>query len=138
MVAVALLKGDLVAEDYENDVAADPRIDRLRAKMVVSEDTGYSAEYHATDKRSIANALEVFFTDGSSTGRVEIRYPVGHRRRRDEGIPLLEAKFRRNLATRFDAPQAERIAAALADQAGGADVAISRPRACCSRCSPRG
>jgi len=117
MLAVGLIKGDLTAHDYEDDVAADPRIDALRAKMVVSEDEGFSTEYLAPDKRSIANALQVFFADGSATERVEIRYPVGHRRRRDEGIPLLEAKFERNVATRFAPAAAERLVATLADAA---------------------
>ncbi|MEL6868551.1 MAG: bifunctional 2-methylcitrate dehydratase/aconitate hydratase [Pseudomonadota bacterium] len=116
MVAIGLLKGDLVAEDYEDDVAADPRVDALRAKMQVEEDARYSAEYHEPDKRSIANAMQVFFKDGSSTDRVEIEYPIGHRRRREEGIPVLEAKFARNLATRFPAAQCQRIIALCSDQ----------------------
>jgi 2-methylcitrate dehydratase len=117
MTAIGLLKGNLVAEDYEDDVAADPRVDTLREKMVVEEDERYSREYHEPDKRSIANAIQVFFKDGSKTERVEIEYPIGHRRRRDEGIPVLEAKFARNLATRFPAKQVKRIVAMCDDQA---------------------
>ncbi|MEM1438555.1 MAG: bifunctional 2-methylcitrate dehydratase/aconitate hydratase [Pseudomonadota bacterium] len=109
MAAIGLLKGDLVAEDYEDDVAADPRVDALREKMVIEEDERYSREYHEPEKRSIANAMQVVFKDGSKTERIEIEYPIGHKRRRDEGIPVLEAKFRRNLATRFPAGQAQRI-----------------------------
>ena len=109
MTAIGLLKGDLTADDYENEVAADPRIDRLRDAMQVEEDQRYSREYHEPDKRSIANAVQVFFKDGSSTDKVAVEYPIGHRRRRAEGIPLLISKFESNLATRFPAAQAQRI-----------------------------
>ncbi|MBY0229699.1 MAG: bifunctional 2-methylcitrate dehydratase/aconitate hydratase [Gemmataceae bacterium] len=98
ITAIPLLFGRLVAEDYEDAVARDPRIDALRAKMVVSEDARYTREYLELDKRSIANAVQVFFKDGTSTPRVEIEYPVGHRRRRAEGIPLLIDKFRKAMA----------------------------------------
>ena len=101
ITAVALLHGDLVADHYEDAAAADTRIDRLRDKMRVSEVEHYSRDYLDPDKRSIANALQVFFTDGTSTDRIEIEYPLGHRRRRDEARPLLEAKFARNAGTRF-------------------------------------
>ncbi|MEO1595392.1 MAG: bifunctional 2-methylcitrate dehydratase/aconitate hydratase [Pseudomonadota bacterium] len=117
MAAIGLLKGDLVAEDYEDDVAADPRVDALREKMVIEEDERYSREYHEPERRSIANAMQVVFKDGSKTERIEIEYPIGHKRRRDEGIPVLEAKFRRNLATRFPAGQAQRIYDICDDQA---------------------
>ena len=109
MAAVALLKGDLAAEDYEDAAARDPRIDQLRERMAVEEDRRYSREYHEPEKRSIANAVQVFFADGSSTDKVAVEYPIGHRRRRAEGMPLLLAKFERNLATRFPPAQAERI-----------------------------
>ncbi len=105
MVAIGLLFGDLKAEHYEDDVANDPRIDALRAKMVVSEDKRYSEEYHDADKRSIANAMQVVFKDGQKTTRHEIEYPIGHRRRRAEGVKVLEQKFQRNMLTHF--PQAE-------------------------------
>ncbi len=109
MVAVGLLKGDLTADDYEDAAAADPRIDRLREAMVVEEAERYSCEYHEPEKRSIANAVQVFFADGSATEQVAVEYPIGHRRRRAEGLPLLVAKFERNLATRFPATQAQRV-----------------------------
>ena len=109
MTAVGLLKGDLSADDYEDQAAADPRIDRLRELMQVEEDPGYSRDYLDAEKRSIANAVQVFFKDGSSTERLAVEYPIGHRRRREEGIPLLIAKFENNLASRFPAAQAKRI-----------------------------
>lgn len=109
MVAIGLLKGRLVAEDYEDDVAADPRVDALREKMVVIEDARYSREYHEPDKRSIANAVQVFFDDGTHTERVAVEYPMGHRRRRQEGIPLLEEKFEHALGTRFPAGRVRQI-----------------------------
>ena len=116
MTAIGLLKGNLVAEDYEDDVASDSRIDELREKMVVTEDKRYSQEYHDPDKRSIANAVRVSFTDGTSTERVEVEYPIGHRRRRSEGIPKLEDKFKSNLATRFSAKKCEAIESVCFDQ----------------------
>jgi 2-methylcitrate dehydratase len=101
MVAVALLHGRLVAEDYEDAIAADPRIDQLREKMEVVEGQRYSTDYLDPNKRSIANALQIEFRDGSKTERIEIEYPLGHRRRRDESRPLLFEKFRGNAATRL-------------------------------------
>ncbi|MDP5291042.1 bifunctional 2-methylcitrate dehydratase/aconitate hydratase [Oceanimonas sp. CHS3-5] len=102
MVAVALLYGTLTAEHYEDAFhQSDGRIDALRAKMTVTEDAGYSADYLEADKRAIANAIRVFFNDGSHTGKVEVHYPLGHRRRRHDGIPVLEQKFLHNLQTRF-------------------------------------
>jgi 2-methylcitrate dehydratase len=109
MVAVPLIHGALTAEHYEDAVAQDPRIDELRGKMKVAEDPRYSKEYHDPDKRSIANAIQVFFKDGTSTERVEVEYPIGHRRRRAEGIPVLERKFLDALRTRFPKGQAQRI-----------------------------
>ncbi len=109
MVAIGLLKGNLVADDYEDAVAKDPRVDALREKMVVAEDKRYSSEYHDPEKRSIANAIQIFFKDGSSTDKIEIEYPIGHKNRREEGIPVLVNKFKTNLATRFPARQAEMI-----------------------------
>ena len=117
MTAVPLAFGNLVAEHYEDDFhKAHPIIDQLREKMEVIEEPRYTREYMEADKRSIANALQVFFKDGSSTEKVEVEYPVGHRRRREEGIPLLEAKFRANLATRFPAARVEKIFALCKDQ----------------------
>ena len=94
MVAVALLEGTLAAEHYREEFAGDPRIDRLREKIEVLENPQYSRDYLDPDKRSIANAVQVFFSDGSATLRVEVEYPLGHPRRRAEGIARLEEKFR--------------------------------------------
>src|SRR5207248_277976 len=105
MVAVPLLFGRLTAADYEDAVAVDPRIDALRAKIVCVEDRGYSRDYLDPDKRSIANALTIELSDGSKLDEVAIEYPIGHRRRRGEGMPLLVEKFKRNLARRFPAKQ---------------------------------
>ncbi|SDZ79811.1 2-methylcitrate dehydratase [Microbulbifer marinus] len=117
MTAVPLLFGDLVAEHYEDGFhAAHPEIDRLREKMEVVEDKRYSGEYLDPDKRSIANAVQVFFKDGSATNKVEVEYPIGHRRRRKEGIPLLEEKFKRNLATRFPESRCEEIFSLCSDR----------------------
>ena len=109
MTAVGLVKGNLVAEDYQDDVASDPRIDLLRSKMVIEEDKRYSQEYLESDKRSIANAVQIFFEDGSSTEKIEVEYPIGHRRRREEGIPLLIEKFKSNLRTQFSQSRSEDI-----------------------------
>jgi 2-methylcitrate dehydratase len=109
MVAVGLIKGGLTAADYEDSVASDPRIDSLRAKMRCIENKRYSRDYLDPRKRSIANQLQIFFKDGTRTRKVAVEYPLGHRRRRHEGIPLLEAKFRRNLARRFPKERCEAI-----------------------------
>ena len=101
MTAIGLIFGALTADHYEDATAADPRIDALRAKMVVKEDPRYTREYLEADKRAIANAVQIFFRDGSSTQKVEVEYPVGHRRRRAEGIPLLVEKFQANAQTCF-------------------------------------
>ncbi|WP_422917531.1 hypothetical protein [Salinicola tamaricis] len=104
MIAVPLAFGDLIAEHYEDDFhQAHPVIDELREKMIIQEEPRYTREYLEADKRSIANAIQVFFKDGSHTEQVAVEYPIGHRRRREAGIPLLEKKFQRNLATRFPA-----------------------------------
>jgi 2-methylcitrate dehydratase len=115
MVAVPLLFGRLTAADYEDAVAADPRIDGLRAKMTCVEDPAYSRDYLDPDKRSIANAITVEFRDGTRTPEVAVEYPIGHRRRREDGIPLLVEKFRTNLARRFPAKQKEAIEAVALD-----------------------
>jgi 2-methylcitrate dehydratase len=116
MVAVPLLFGRLTADDYEDEVASDPRIDALRDKMVVEKDPRYSREYHEPDKRSIANAVQVFFKDGTRSDQVEVEYPIGHRRRRAEAIPVLVEKFKENLTTRFPRRQAEGILDLCLDQ----------------------
>ncbi len=118
MTAVALLSGSLTAEHYEDEFhTLHPEIDQLREKMEVVEDPRYSAEYHHPDKRSIANAVQVFFKDGSCTEEVAIEYPLGHRRRRKEGVPLLEQKFQSNLASRFPANRYRAIMALYRDPA---------------------
>jgi 2-methylcitrate dehydratase len=117
MVAVPLIFGRLSADDYEDDVAADPRIDALRAKMIVRESARFSADYLDPEKRAIGNAVQIFFADGSASERVAVEYPLGHRRRRKEGIPVLLGKFRRNLALQFDAAQLARIEAVCRDSA---------------------
>jgi 2-methylcitrate dehydratase len=109
MVAVGLLQGGLSAEHYQDDYAADPRIDLLREKMEVLENPQYSRDYLDPDKRSIANAVVIFFEDGSQTDRVEVEYPLGHCRRRAEGLPLLEHKFEANLATRLSGRQCQAV-----------------------------
>jgi len=117
MAAVPLIFGDLTAEHYEDSFhAAHPEIDEVRQKMEVVEEARYTREYLEEDKRSIANAIQVFFQDGSSTDNVAVGYPIGHRRRRKEGIPLLEQKFRNNLATRFAPSRVEAIFALCKDQ----------------------
>ncbi len=116
MTAVPLIKGSLDASDYEDDVAADPRIDSLRDRMEVVENKTFTRNYLDPDKRSIGNAVQVFFRGGDKTDRVEVEYPIGHRRRREEGIPLLKRKFERNLATRISPRPAARILELCADQ----------------------
>ncbi len=116
MVAIPLIFGRLTAADYEDDVAADPRIDALRERMEVSENKTFSEEYLDANKRAIGNSVQVFFKDGSQTDRVAVDYPIGHRRRRDEGIPELVRKFEKALATRFAPRQAQHIEAACGDQ----------------------
>lgn len=117
MVAVPLLFGRLTAADYEDRIAADPRIDALRARIHCVEDPKFTADYHDPEKRSIANALTVHFKDGSSLPELVVDYPIGHRRRRADGIPLLEAKFRTNLARRFPKKQQDAILAVSLDAA---------------------
>ena len=116
MTAVPLIFGRLTAEDYEDNVAADPRIDALRVKMEIVENKQYSMDYLDPEKRSIANALQVFFKDGTSTEKVAVEYPIGHRRRRAEGIPLLVEKFKNNLATRFSEERVNAILDLCSDQ----------------------
>ncbi|MGH8742264.1 MAG: bifunctional 2-methylcitrate dehydratase/aconitate hydratase, partial [Burkholderiales bacterium] len=107
MVAVPLLFGRLTAADYEDGIAQDPRIDALRAKIVCVEDKRFTRDYHDPKKRSIANALTVEFKDGSKLKEVVCEYPIGHKRRRKEGMPILVEKFKTNLARRF-APDRQR------------------------------
>ncbi|MCC8372559.1 2-methylcitrate dehydratase [Photorhabdus sp. HUG-39] len=109
MVAIPLIFGHLTAADYEDSVAADPRIDALREKIVCVEDLDFTHDYHDPEKRSIANALTVTFIDGSQLDEVKVEFPIGHARRRKEGIPLLLKKFRTNLARQFPETQQRRI-----------------------------
>jgi 2-methylcitrate dehydratase len=105
MVAVPLVFGRLTAADYEDDVASDPRIDALRDKMEVTENEGYTKDYFDPEKRYIGNAIQVFFSDGSSTDRVAVDFPIGHRQRRDEGIPVLIRKFETSVSSRLQPAQ---------------------------------
>ena len=117
MIAVAMIEGDLVAEFYEDAFhQQNPLIDELRDKMVLKEDKRYSKDYLADDKRSIANALQVFFKDGSQTDKVEVEYPVGHRHRRQEGIPLLERKFLNSLQSIYSKERCDKIYTLYLDQ----------------------
>lgn len=116
MVAVALIKGALEADDYEDRAASDPRIDGLRKRMTVTEKMAFSKDYLEPKKRSIGNSVQVFFKDGSKTRRVAVDFPIGHRRRRKQGIPLLVEKFRTNLATQLSVKQCERIDRLCASQ----------------------
>ena len=116
MVAIPLLFGRLTAADYEDNIACDPRIDILRAKTHCHEDPAFTRDYHDPQKRSIANALTVEFSDGSRFEEVVVEYPIGHARRREEGIPLLIEKFKTNLARQFPARQQQRILEASLDR----------------------
>ena len=109
MVAVPFIFGRLTARDYEDDIASDPRIDALREKIVCVEDAGYSADYHDPKKRSIANAITVEFNDGTVFDEVAVEYPLGHARRRVEGIPLLIEKYKTNLARVYDKDKQNKI-----------------------------
>jgi len=115
MVAVPLIFGRLLASDYGDEVAADPRIDALRARMIVLENPQFTRDYFDPSRRCIGNAVEVFFNDGSSTGKISIDYPVGHRRRRAEGIPLLLSKFETALRSQLPAQRVARLMALASD-----------------------
>jgi 2-methylcitrate dehydratase len=109
MVAIPLLFGRLEASDYEDKVASDPRVDALRAKMRVVENPVFTADYYAPDKRYIGNAVQVFFKDGTASQRIAVDYPIGHRKRRAEGMPVLVRKFESSVAAHFPPKQAESI-----------------------------
>ena len=113
MVAVPLIHGRLTAADYADDVAADPRIDALRALTTVRENPGFTRDYFHPDKRYIGNSVQVFFKDGSATAEVAVDYPVGHRRRRAEGVPLLLAKAGAAWEGRLPGRQAEALSEAI-------------------------
>jgi 2-methylcitrate dehydratase len=125
MVALALLFGRLNAADYEDDVAHDPRIDALRAKMQVRENTTFTQEYYDANKRYIGNAVQVFFKDGTASPRVQVDYPIGHRKRREEGMPVLVKKFETSVAAHFSPKQTESIKAMFKDPAALALMPVS-------------
>ncbi|MGH8314817.1 MAG: bifunctional 2-methylcitrate dehydratase/aconitate hydratase, partial [Steroidobacterales bacterium] len=124
MTAIALLFGRLSARDYEDDVACDPRVDALRARMVVTEHKAFTADYYAADKRYIGNAVQVFFKDGTATRRVTVDYPVGHRKRRTEGLPALKSKFISSVKAHFPEAQAQSIATFFDDRAVLENMAV--------------
>ncbi|WP_144138735.1 bifunctional 2-methylcitrate dehydratase/aconitate hydratase [Paraburkholderia sp. BCC1884] len=117
MIAVPLIHGRLTAADYEDSIAQDARIDVLRARMTCVEDAQFTKDYHDPEKRSIANALTIEFNDGSSFEEVVVEYPIGHKRRREDGVPLLVEKFKTNLARRFPVRQQLAILDVSLDQA---------------------
>jgi len=125
MVAIPLLFGRLTAADYEDGIANDPRVDALRAKMQVRENPTFTEEYYDANKRYIGNAVQVFFTDGSSSRRVQVDYPIGHRKRREEGNPLLVKKFDASVAAHFSPKQTESIKALFADRGALAKMPVS-------------
>jgi len=118
MVAIPLLFGRLTAQDYEDEVARDPRVDALRAKMQVRENPTFTQEYYAPDKRYIGNAVQVFFRDGSASRRVAVDYPIGHRKRRAEGMPVLMRKFEASVRAQFEDARARQIIERCSDRAG--------------------
>ncbi|MFL6549302.1 MAG: bifunctional 2-methylcitrate dehydratase/aconitate hydratase [Povalibacter sp.] len=117
MVAIPLIFGRLGAEDYEDTIAHDARVDALRGKMRVKENAAFTQDYYAADKRYIGNAVQVFFKDGTATARVSVDYPIGHRKRRAEGIPVLKKKFESSVNLHFNLKQAEAIKTMFADRA---------------------
>jgi 2-methylcitrate dehydratase len=125
MVAIPLLFGRLVASDYEDQIAGDARVDALRAKMQVKENPDFTRDYYAADKRYIGNAVQVFFKDGSASPRVAVDYPIGHRKRRAEGMPVLVKKFEDSVAAHFQAKQSESIKAMFSDQRALAALTVS-------------
>ena len=114
MVAIPLIFGRLTAQDYEDAIAADPRVDALRAKMQVRENPTFTAEYYAADKRYIGNAVQVFFRDGTASERVAVDFPIGHRKRRAEGMPVLVKKFQASVDAHYPPKQAEKVKALFA------------------------
>ena len=126
MVAVPLLFGRLTAADYEDAVASDPRIDALRAKMICVEHKQFSLDYYDPEKRSIANAIAIEFNDSTKLDEVVVEYPIGHRRRRKDGIPLLIEKYKRNLARRFSPQRQQAILSASLDQKKLAAMSVDK------------
>ena len=116
MIAIGLLFGELTAEYYEDKIAADSRINVLRDKMLVTENKAFTKDYLDPEKRSIGNAIQIFFKDGSSSEQIIVEYPIGHRRRRKEGIPLLLEKFKRAVTAHFPTAQATDIQRLVSDR----------------------
>jgi 2-methylcitrate dehydratase len=125
MVAIPLLFGRLKAEDYEDRIADDPRVDALRATMQVRENATFTQEYYDPGKRYIGNAVQVFFKDGSASRRVQVDFPIGHRKRREEGMPVLVKKFEASIAAHFSPKQTESIQAMFADRNALAAMPVS-------------
>jgi 2-methylcitrate dehydratase len=125
MVAIPLLFGRLEASDYEDKIAGDPRVDALRAKMQVKENPAFTKDYYDADKRYIGNAVQVFFKDGTASNRVAVDYPIGHRKRRAEGMPVLVKKFEASVAAHFQPKQTESVKAMFADQKMLATMPVS-------------
>ena len=125
MVAIPLLFGRLTAADYEDDIANDARVDALRARMQVKENPTFTEEYYAPEKRYIGNAVQVFFKDGSASRRVQVDFPIGHRKRRAEGMPVLVKKFEGSVAAHFTAKQTESITAMFTDVKSLAALPVS-------------
>ncbi len=126
MAAIGLIFGQLTAEHYSDEIAADPRIDRLRSKMVIRENESFTDDYYDLEKRAIGNSIQVFFSDGSKTDRVEVQYPIGHRKRREEGIPLLIEKFKNSLNDIFEDDQIQAILATFDDEASLPELPVSQ------------
>jgi 2-methylcitrate dehydratase len=125
MVAIGLLKGNVTAKDYEDEVALDPRIDLIRDKMQCVELEQYTQDYLDPEKRSIANAIQIFYKDGSVSENVAVEYPIGHKRRRAEGIPKLVEKFKTNLARVFDDKRSQTILDISLDQTKLESMAVN-------------
>ena len=126
MVAIPLLFGRLEAADYEDRIADDPRVDALRAKMRVKENTTFTQEYYDPNKRYIGNAVQVFFKDGTASERVQVDFPIGHRKRREEGMPVLVKKFEASVAAHFNPTQTEAIKALFVDRDALAAMPVSQ------------
>ena len=125
MAAIGLIFGELNADHYTDEFAQDARIDALREKMQVRENASFTEAYYDLEKRAIGNSIQVFFKDGTSTDRVEVQYPIGHRRRREQGFPMLEEKFKNSLNWFDDAAQSNRILAAFDDASSLDDMPVS-------------
>jgi 2-methylcitrate dehydratase len=125
MVAIPLLFGRLSAADYEDGIAGDPRVDALRARMQVKENSTFTQEYYDPNKRYIGNAVQVFFKDGTASQRVQVDYPIGHRKRREEGMPVLVKKFEASVAAHFNPKQTESIKAMFVDRDALAAMPVS-------------